>query len=120
MAILQAINASVQIIETTNSKVNINKVLNVQGFKLEKVLEMDPNFLQVSNSSLACVPQINNAGYSLLHLIMRQKVAVENRRDTTSAEPFIPAFQAISLNNNRTISDCIVTSLEALDVPRYQ
>ncbi len=36
-----------QIIETTKSKVDVNRVLNVQGFKLEKVLEMEPNFLKV-------------------------------------------------------------------------
>ena len=46
--ILQAINASAQILPTVKSKVDLSKIINIQGFSLEKVLQMDPNFLDVS------------------------------------------------------------------------
>lgn len=43
----QGINATAKIIETTHSKVDVGRVLNMQAFKLENVLKMEPNFLQV-------------------------------------------------------------------------
>lgn len=46
---MQAINAEAEIIPTTNSSVDLNKIINIQGFSLEKVLQMDPNFLDVSH-----------------------------------------------------------------------
>lgn len=45
---MQGINATVEIIETVKSKVDLDKIINIKGFQLEKVLEMDPNFLDVS------------------------------------------------------------------------
>ncbi len=45
---LQGINATVEIIETVKSTVDLDKIINIKGFQLEKVLEMDPNFLDVS------------------------------------------------------------------------
>lgn len=52
---VQAINYAAPIHETTESTIDVNKVLNVQGFKLEKVLEMDPNFLKVRSLALSAV-----------------------------------------------------------------
>ena len=43
----QGINATAKIIETMHSKVDVGRVLNMQAFKLENVLKMEPNFLQV-------------------------------------------------------------------------
>lgn len=48
MVVWQAINAEAEIIHTTKSDVDLTKIINIQGFSLEKVLEMDPNFLDVS------------------------------------------------------------------------
>ncbi len=45
---MQGINATVEIIETVKSKVDLDKIINIKGFQLEKVLEIDPNFLDVS------------------------------------------------------------------------
>jgi G3E family GTPase len=45
---LQAINATAEIIPTIKSDVDLSKIINIQGFSLEKVLKMDPNFLDVS------------------------------------------------------------------------
>jgi len=42
---LRGINASVDIIRTRYSEVEASKLINIGAFKLEKVLEMDPEFL---------------------------------------------------------------------------
>ena len=39
------------IIETTQCKVDLAKVINIQGFSLERILEVAPDFLKVSWSS---------------------------------------------------------------------
>lgn len=44
---LRAINGAAEIIETTQSVVDVARVLNVGGFSLERTLEMDPEFLNV-------------------------------------------------------------------------
>ena len=36
------------IIETTQCKVDLAKVINIQGFSLERILEVEPDFLKVS------------------------------------------------------------------------
>ncbi len=46
-AAMQAINASVEVISTVKCNVDLDKIINIRGFQLEKVLEMDPNFLDV-------------------------------------------------------------------------
>lgn len=42
---ISAINQGVEIIETINSKVDIGSILGKDTFSLERVLDMDPNFL---------------------------------------------------------------------------
>lgn len=46
---MQAINSSAEVIPTLKSEVDHNKILDVKGFSLDKVLKMDPQFLDVSN-----------------------------------------------------------------------
>ncbi len=45
---MQAINKSAEIIPTLKSEVDLDRIINIRGFSLEKVLQMDPNFLDVS------------------------------------------------------------------------
>ncbi|EIE25747.1 cobW-domain-containing protein [Coccomyxa subellipsoidea C-169] len=42
---IKAINASAEVINTVKCNVDLDKIINIKGFQLEKVLEMDPNFL---------------------------------------------------------------------------
>ena len=46
--VVQGINATVEIIPTIKCQVDLGKVLGIRSFNLEKVLEMDPAFLQVA------------------------------------------------------------------------
>lgn len=41
----QAINKSAQIIETTYSKVDLDQLLGIGAFSLDKILAMEPDFL---------------------------------------------------------------------------
>lgn len=50
---MQGINASVEVINTVKCNVDLDKIINIKSFQLEKVLEMDPNFLDVSASLFA-------------------------------------------------------------------
>lgn len=42
---IRAINSECEIIQSQYSKVHPDKILGVEAFKLQKVLEMDPEFL---------------------------------------------------------------------------
>lgn len=53
MRCMQGINASVEVINTVKCNVDLDKIINIKGFQLEKVLELDPNFLDVSASLCA-------------------------------------------------------------------
>lgn len=43
----QAINKTTEIIECQHSKVDLDRILGLQSFDLEKILSMDPAFLEV-------------------------------------------------------------------------
>ncbi len=43
----QAINRTSEIIECQHSKVDLDRILGLQSFDLEKILSMDPAFLEV-------------------------------------------------------------------------
>ena len=43
---IRGMNAQTKIYRTQNSKIDLDKVLNVAGFSLEKAVETDPNFLE--------------------------------------------------------------------------
>jgi len=47
---IRSINSFAKIIPTTQSKVDIKKILNIRAFSLEKLLEKDSNFLEVDES----------------------------------------------------------------------
>ena len=42
---IHSINAVAEVIKTTNSVVDLNKILGVSSFSIEKTLEVDPEFL---------------------------------------------------------------------------
>lgn len=44
----QSINASAEILEAVNARVDLASVLGINAFSLEKVLELEPGFLEVS------------------------------------------------------------------------
>ncbi|CAL8469947.1 g9489 [Coccomyxa elongata] len=52
IARIKGINATVEIIETVKSKVDLDKIINIKGFQLEKVLEMDPKFLDTDGEHM--------------------------------------------------------------------
>ena len=76
---MQAINASAEVIPTLKSEVHLNKILGIKGFSLEKVLNMDPNFLDVSGprrdlmslgaATTACMPLSSHNAFAALHSI---------------------------------------------------
>ena len=43
---IRAVNSVVEIIETQNSVIDLNKILDIKGFNLETILKMDPEFLK--------------------------------------------------------------------------
>ena len=43
---IRAVNSVVEIIETRNSVIDLNKILDIKGFNLETILKMDPEFLK--------------------------------------------------------------------------
>ena len=45
--LLQAINGAVEIIEATNANVDLTRLVGIKAFSVERVLKMDPGFLEV-------------------------------------------------------------------------
>ena len=43
---IRSVNSVVEIIETQNSVIDLNKILDIKGFNLETILKMDPEFLK--------------------------------------------------------------------------
>ena len=43
---IRAVNSVVEIIETQNSVIDMNKILDIKGFNLETILKMEPDFLK--------------------------------------------------------------------------
>ena len=43
---IRAINGVVEIIETQNSVIDLNKILDIKSFDIEAVMKMEPNFLK--------------------------------------------------------------------------
>ena len=42
---IRAVNSVVEIIETQNSVIDLNKILDIKGFNIESILKMEPDFL---------------------------------------------------------------------------
>jgi hypothetical protein len=42
---LQAINRGADLVECTNAAVDLARVLGIQSFSMDRMLEMDPDFL---------------------------------------------------------------------------
>ena len=45
---LQRINGAAKLVETCKGQVDLDAVLNIKAFSLQKVLEMEPDFMKVS------------------------------------------------------------------------
>jgi G3E family GTPase len=48
---LQAINRGAELVECTNAEVDLARVLGIQSFSMDRMLEMDPDFLVSCHSS---------------------------------------------------------------------
>ena len=44
---MQGINGTAEIIQTTNSSVDLDKIIGRNAFSLQKILDMEPDFLKV-------------------------------------------------------------------------
>ena len=44
---MQKINGVARLLETTKGQVDLDAVLNIKAFSLEKVLEIEPDFMKV-------------------------------------------------------------------------
>lgn len=44
---LQRINGAAKVVETSRGQVDLDAVLNVKAFSLQKVLDMEPDFMKV-------------------------------------------------------------------------
>ncbi len=51
---LQSINAFAELIETVQSKVDLDRILGVSSFSIEKTLEVDPSFLDDESAAAEC------------------------------------------------------------------
>ena len=49
-ACMQGINGTAEIIQTTNSDVDLEKIIGRNAFSLQKILDMEPDFLKVSST----------------------------------------------------------------------
>ena len=43
---IREFNVFVEIIETQNSVIDLNKILDIKGFNIESILKMEPDFLK--------------------------------------------------------------------------
>lgn len=44
---MQRINGAAKMVETTKGQVDLDAVLNIKAFSLQKVLDMEPDFMKV-------------------------------------------------------------------------
>ena len=59
---VRSINGVAEVIKTTNSVVDLNKVLGVSSFSIEKTLEVDPDFLEDEEGHAAATAAHDGAG----------------------------------------------------------
>ena len=52
---MQRINGAAKIVETCKGQVNLDAVLNIKAFSLQKVLDMEPDFMKVSVTMGLCM-----------------------------------------------------------------
>ena len=51
---MQNINGTVELIETTKSDVALDKIIGRNAFSLQKILDMEPDFLKVTLPDIRC------------------------------------------------------------------
>lgn len=75
---LKAVNASADVIKTTNSVVDLKTVLGVNSFSLEKTLETDPSFLDENKENKHNLTGVSSVG-----------IAVEGELDFAAVNEFM-------------------------------
>jgi len=89
---LKAVNASADVIKTTNSVVDLKAVLGVNSFSLEKTLETDPSFLDENKENKHNLTGVSSVG-----------IAVEGELDFAKMNEFMMnLLQANSANMYRS------------------
>jgi G3E family GTPase len=70
---IRAINAKVPIKRTTNSEVNMDYVLGIRGFSLDKIMEMDDAFLEDSHEH-SHDSRVSSVGIDVVGEVVQQKL----------------------------------------------
>merc|ERR1712151_839097 len=70
---IRAINAKVPIKRTTNSEVEMDYVLGIKGFSLDKIIEMDDAFLEDSHEH-EHDPRVSSVGIDIPGEVVQQKL----------------------------------------------
>merc|ERR1712070_1309849 len=70
---IRAINESVQIRRTTNSEIEMEFILGIHGFSLDKIIEMDDAFLEDSHDHQHD-PRVSSVGIEIKGEVVQQKL----------------------------------------------
>merc|ERR1712196_250346 len=70
---IRAINEKVPIKRTTNSQVNMDYILGIRGFSLDKILEMDDAFLD-DNATHEHDDRVSSVGVDVEGEVVQQKL----------------------------------------------
>merc|ERR1712187_381440 len=70
---IKAINAKVPIKRTTNSEVDMDFILGIRGFSLDKIIEMDDAFLQ-DNKDHEHDSRVSSVGIDVAGEVVQQKL----------------------------------------------
>jgi len=70
---IRAINETVAIQRTTNSEVNMDFILGIHGFSLDKIIEMDDAFLEDSHDHQHD-PRVSSVGIEIAGEVVQQKL----------------------------------------------
>jgi G3E family GTPase len=89
---LKTVNSSADVIKTTNSVVDLNVVLGIKSFSLEKTMETDPSFLDENKENKHNLTGVSSVG-----------IAVEGELDFEAMNEFMMSLlQANSANMYRS------------------
>ena len=81
---IRAVNGVVEIIDTQNSVIDLNKILDIKGFNIDSILKVEPDFLKdehqhdttISSVGLKFQGDLNN---SLFNNFVNQYVMANNQ-----------------------------------------
>lgn len=63
--LIHSINSHVEIIETQQCQVDLDKIIGIRGFNLEKILQLEPDFLNDSSSDHIHDTEVTSVGIKL-------------------------------------------------------